>query len=563
MPSKPRRLFKFNTATFLLGSSMFATGATGLVLEYIQGTVGSYILGNSIEQYSIVIGLMLFMMGVAAKVQKYFSDALLIEKFILIEIFLAIIGGYAPVATYWAYGFMEHFLLVQYFFIMSIGFLIGLEIPVVLRINERYAEKLSLNIEKILSADYIGSLAGALLWVYVLLKKFPITESSFILASVNFAIAIITYSYFRYKNLIAKRRFIIVLIIITAVSLVIGYSRNRDWNMKLEQKLYDDPIVFSRTTRYQHLVMTHNRLLKEYRFYINGNLQFSSLDEKRYHELLVHPALNLVPDRSRVLILGGGDGLALREVLKYTDVREVMLVDLDPEMTTFCANDAILRNLNNKAFDDARLIKIEAGGITPGDLKPIFSETGEIDKETRLPLSEKVAEVRIINIDADRFLSRVRGKWDVIIIDLPDPSSVELVKLYSRSFYSKAERVLADHGLITVQATSPYHAKESFLCIKRTLEAAHLNTIPYHENVPSFGDWGWLLAWKEKRVNKDIKSRINNMSFSVPTSYLSPQGFERATVFGKGLLESGNRDVNTLMYPVLLNYYLKDSWLTE
>jgi len=558
-----KNLFEFNTPTFLLGSCMFATGATGLVLEYIQATVGTYILGNSIEQYSIVIGLMLFMMGIAAKVQKYFTDELLFEKFILIEISLAIIGGYAPIATYWSYGIMENFKLVQYFFIMSIGFLIGLEIPVIMRINARYSKKLSLNIERIFSADYIGCLFGSLLWVYVLLKKFPLTEISFILAGVNFGIAVVTYIYFRRQGLVSKKTFISALMFITAISLFIGYHYNRDWNIKLEQKLYDDPIIFSKTTRYQHIIMTHNKALEEYRFYINGNLQFSSHDEERYHELLVHPVMSLVPDHKRILILGGGDGMALREILKYPGVEDVLLIDLDPEITKLCANNSILSNLNKGAFNDARVTAITSDGTTPGDHQSIFQETGEINKKTRLHETEKVASVRIINIDADKFLSNVKGKWNAVFIDLPDPSSVELTKLYSKEFYLKVRSVLAEKGMISVQSTSPYHAKESYLCIKRTLEAAGFQTMPYHENVPSFGDWGWLLCWKDTLSKKNVTNNIKNISITVPTRYITPDVFKRTLIFGKKELDPQNTQINTLMYPILLNYYLKESWLAD
>ncbi len=556
-------MFRFNPATFLLGSSMFATGATGLVLEYIQGAMGAYLLGNSIEQYSIVIGLMLFMMGVAAKVQKYFKDQRLIEKFILIEIFLALIGGYAPIATYWAYGVMTHFILAQYFFVMSIGFLIGLEIPVVMRINAQYAEKLSLNIESVFAADYIGSLVGALLWVFVLLRKFPLTESGFIMSGVNFTIAVTTYAYFRHRGFIINKNLISTLIIITAVALFMGFHYNRSWVIRLEQKLYDDPIVFSKTTAYQHLVMTRDRPLDEYRFYINGNLQFSSMDEQRYHELLVHPAMNLAQNRRRVLILGGGDGLALREVLKYGDVDDILLVDMDPEMTKLGASHPVFRKLNRDAFDDARVVSMIAAGLTWGDPQPVFQETGKKDNKTGLPQTEKIASVRIINIDADRFLSKVKGKWNIVIIDLPDPSSIELVKLYSTVFYMKLRRVLTDTGVIALQATSPYHARESYLCIKRTLEAARLHAIPFHENVPSFGEWGWFLVWKDSVPPAKIDAKITRMQIKVPTRYLTDEVFQSALVFGKNELHSSHTDVNTLMFPVLLNYYLKDSWLAD
>jgi len=554
---------RFNPATFLLGSSMFATGATGLVMEYIQGAMGAYLLGNSIEQYSIVIGLMLFMMGVAARVQKHFSDKRLIEKFILIEIFLAAIGGYAPIATYWAYGVMTNFILIQYFFIMSVGFLIGLEIPVVMRINAQYAERLSLNIESVFSADYIGSLAGALLWVFVLLRKFPLTESGFIMAGVNFTIAVATYTYFRRRGFIINKHLISALIIITAAALLVGFRHNRNWVEILEQKLYDDPIILSKTTAYQHLVMTHARKPDEYRFYINGNLQFSSMDEHRYHELLVHPAMSLAQNRRRVLILGGGDGLALREVLKYDDVDDILLVDLDPEMTQLGTKHPVFRQLNHNAFEDARAATMTATGLTPGASRPVFQETGKINATSKRPQTEQIATVRIMNIDADRFLSKVNGKWNIIIIDLPDPSSIELVKLYSTAFYMKLRHVLAETGLIAVQATSPYHARESFLCIQRTLEASRLHTLPYHTNIPSFGEWGWLLAWKESIAPAKIEAATAKMQINVPTRYITARVFQSALVFGKNALHSSHTDVNTLMFPVLLDYYLKESWLAD
>ncbi|MEA3514333.1 MAG: polyamine aminopropyltransferase [Nanoarchaeota archaeon] len=566
---KDRMMFrwsiKFNWASFLLISCMFATGACGLVLEFIQSTVGTYIFGNSIEQYSITMGLMLFMMGVAAKLQKYFSDRNLIEIFIGIEILLAIIGGYSPIATYWAYGIMEaHVKLVQYFFIMSLGLLIGLEIPVVMRINEKYYKKLSLNIEKVFSADYIGALLGTFLWVYYLLRRFPLTEISFILAGVNFGVAVVTAIYFIHKNMIAKKLTIIILMIFTAISLFIGYNHNRNWNKLLEQHLYDDPIVFSTTTKYQHLVMTHSRAIDEYRFFINSNLQFCSTDEERYHEPLVHPVMNLVSSHKRVLILGGGDGMALREVLKYPDVEEVLLVDLDPAMTQFCSQNPILRKLNQNSFKDARVVTMIGHGITTDGSKPIYMETGIIskDKEKQNKV-EKIADVAILNLDADKFLSEVRGKWNVIIIDFPDPSGIELAKLYSKEFYLKLRRILAEHGMIVVQSTSPYYARESYLCIMRTMEDAGFNTLPFHENVPSFGDWGWFIAWKNNFSKNAVVRQIEELDFNVSTKYLTPDVFRRALVFGKNELVSKYNEVNTLMYPILLHYYLKESWLTD
>ena len=168
-----------------------------------------------------------------------------------------------------------------------------------------------------------------------------------------------------------------------------------------------------------------------------------------------------------------------------------------------------------------------------------------------------------MNVDADLFLSKVRGRWNVVLVDLPDPGSIELVKLYSRSFYQKIRNVLSERGVVAIQATSPYHARESFLCIQRTLEAAGLSTIPYHENVPSFGEWGWLLAWRNQVAVETVQRRIENMVIKAPTRYLTPDLFRSTLVFGKDDLYSSNTDVNTLMFPVLLNYYLNESWLAD
>ena len=555
---------KLSFATFFLAISMLATGASGLVTEYVLSTVSTYILGSSIEQFSITIALMLFMMGVASWLQKFFSDNNLIRSFIVIEILLAIIGSYAPIAMYASYGFMEnHFMLVQYSLILSIGFLIGFEIPLILRINESFSKTLRANVAVVSAADYVGSFIGAWVWVKVLLKHFPLTEISFLLAMLNFGVAVITCIYFMKHGLIKNKIIPIIMFVLVIAVLLFGYKSNRDWNFKTEQRLYEDKIVFTHTTKYQHLVMTNNSFINEYRFYINGNLQFSSLDEKIYHEQLVHPVMELAAARENVLILGGGDGLALREVLKYDDVEQVVLVDLDPEMVAFCSRNEILKKLNNDSFSSARVKAVKSAGVISDSLfKDIYQETGRV--VNKRPVTEKVARVNVFNIDADKYMDGQKKKWDVIIVDLPDPNSVELSKLYSSSFYKKLNLALSVDGLISIQSTSPYHAREAYLCIGRTLDYAGFNILPYHDNVPSFGDWGWYLAGKRHITKEFLLQKINDMdTFSVETTYLTPEQFRASLVFGKKSLESKYKDVSTLMYPVILEHYINDSWKVE
>ena len=176
-------------------------------------------------------------------------------------------------------------------------------------------------------------------------------------------------------------------------------------------------------------------------------------------------------------------------------------------------------------------------------------------------ITEEVAAVKVMNIDADKFVGETDEKWNVIFVDMPDPSSIDLTKLYSKEFYLKLNRILAENGVIVIQSTSPYHAKEAYLNIKRTVEAARFNTVPYHDNVPSFGDWGWILAWKNNRGSvSTMKNRIESIdSFEVETKYLTPEVFKKALVFGKGMLDSKFDDISTLMEPTILERYLK-SW---
>ena len=241
-----------------------------------------------------------------------------------------------------------------------------------------------------------------------------------------------------------------------------------------EQHYYGDPVVYERHTPYQRLVIT--RWKDDTRLYLNGNLQFSSRDEARYHEALVLPAMQMARSPARVLILGGGDGLAAREVLKYPQVQDITLVDLDAEMTRTFASSATLTALNDGALNHPKL--------------------------------------RVINADAAQWLEENRGEYDVIIIDLPDPSNFSLGKLYSVPMYRLVARHLAPDGYLIVQSTSPYFAPNAYWSVVATLEAANLYTAPYHVYVPSFGEWGYVLA-----------ARADNFPvprpFDVPTRYLN------------------------------------------
>src|SRR5207237_1635403 len=193
-----------------------------------------------------------------------------------------------------------------------------------------------------------------------------------------------------------------------------------------------------------------------FHLFLNGNLQFSSADEYRYHEALVHPALASVAAPRNVLILGGGDGLALREVLKYRSVEHVTLVDLDPKMTGLSTAFPALADLNAHSFHDRR--------------------------------------VRVVNADAMIWIEAARDRFDAAIVDFPDPNSFALGKLYTTRFYRLLRERLAPEAAVSVQCTSPLFARRSYWCVIRTMEAAGFVVRPYQTTVPSFGVWGFALA---------------------------------------------------------------------
>jgi len=549
----------------LLAFSMFSTGASGLVNEYVLATITTYILGNSIEQFSIVIASMMLMMGVSGLVQSKMSDKNLIHKFMAVEVLMALLGSFAPLAIYGAYAYMEdNFLFVHYFFVLTLGFLIGFEIPIVMRIIEQNKISLKSNLTIVYAMDYIGAFIGAIIWVKILLKQFPLTEISFIVAGFNFAIALITILYFIHKKVMPQKLVPISVAAITVIILIVGVVNNRDLSNLFEQRFYDDPIVYKKTTKYQHLVITQNKRNDDVRLYINGNTQFSSLDEERYHDFLVHPVMALSNNPKHILVLGGGDGLALREILKYKSIESVTLVDLDPGMIEIAKTNKYLKKLNHNAFEDSRINSVAPNGIEDVSVKGVYLST-DAKAANGKDEQEWVGMVNVYTLDADRFITdQLENKWDVVIIDFPDPSSVELSKLYSKQFYLKLRRSLAPEAFIAIQSTSPYHAKEAYLSIGYTLESAGYSILPYRQNIPSFGDWGFYLAWDHPLEPSAAKDKLAlTKTFKVDTGFITPELMMASFAFGKGELTSKSHCINTIMMPCLLTQYTDYSWQIE
>lgn len=431
--------------------SVFVVAACGLAYELVAGALASYLLGDSVTQFSTVIGAYLFAMGIGSWLSKYVTRDL-VGRFVQVEIAVGLLGGFAAVGLFLAFaGNVGPFRVLLYALVLAIGILVGLEIPLVMRILRREVAFREL-VSRVLSFDYLGALAVSLLFPLVLAPRLGLMRTGLVFGLANAAVAIWALHLFR--DTLRGRRLLHAAAWSSVALLGAGLAGAGHLTEAAESWIYADDVVHAESSPYQRIVITRWR--DDIRLYLNQNLQFASRDEYRYHEALVHPGLAAAPRPKRVLVLGGGDGLAVREILKYPQVEAVTLVDLDPAMTRLFATAPLLTGLNGNALNDPR--------------------------------------VRVINADAARWLEESEASFDFVVVDFPDPSSYAIGKLYSTGFYRLLQKRLTPHARVVVQATSPYYARTSFWTVVATLEAVGWEVAPYHAHVPSFGEWGFILA---------------------------------------------------------------------
>jgi spermidine synthase len=437
----------------LLLASVFTIATCGLIYELIASTLASYLLGDSVTQFSTVIGVYLFAMGIGSWLSKFVVRNL-IAVFIKTEFLIAFFGGSSAALLFASFGYVSSFRVLLYGLILLIGTMVGLEIPLLLRILKDRLEFRDL-VSKVFTFDYIGALLASLLFPLLLVPHLGLVRSSFLFGMLNAAVGLIAL--WALRDQVPRASWLRNTGVAVLLALTGGFAASGQLTAWSEKSAYTDPVIFSKSTPYQRLVLTRDT--GDLRLYLNGNLQFSSRDEYRYHEALVHPTLARLPRARRVLVLGGGDGLAVREALRYPQLTQITLVDLDPEMTRLFSSQEMLTRLNANALRDPR--------------------------------------VRIVNADAFTWLRECRENFDAIIADFPDPSNFSLGKLYSTAFFESVRAVLAPGGAFVAQCTSPYVARKSFWCVDETLHAAGFRTEPYHCHVPSFGEWGFILATRE------------------------------------------------------------------
>jgi spermidine synthase len=448
--------------TLPLFFSIFVIATCGLIYELIAGTLATYLLGDSVTQFSTVIGVYLFAMGIGSFLSKYIERHL-VSFFVQIEVLIGLIGGCSAAVLFILFHHLSSFRIFLYLLVLLIGILIGLEIPLLIRILK---DELDLKevVAKVMTFDYIGALVASILFPLLLAPRLGLIRTCFLFGIFNILVALWTLSLFRNRTPWAT--YLRTKAMVILIGLVFGFIYSDRLTRLSEEALYTDRILYARSSPYQRIVLA--RWGQDLRLYLNGHLQFSSGDEYRYHEALIHPALQALDQPRKALVLGGGDGLAVREILKYPTVESITLVDLDPEMTALFSRNELLRRLNQNAFASAK--------------------------------------VKIINADAFIWLKESREQFDFIAVDFPDPTNYSLGKLYTTAFYRQIKRALTLNGAAVIQSTSPLFARKSFWCIDQTLREVGFRTSPYHAYVPSFGEWGFIIA--------------THGTYSVPTRFL-------------------------------------------
>ena len=437
--------------------AVFVAGLCSIIYELLIATTVTYFDGDSVRAFSLTIGLYMAALGAGAFLSKYIRTNLL-KALVMAETALGLLGGFAVPLLYAAFGYTDDLFVPAWIGLtVAVGLLIGLEVPLLTRLLQRY-DSLRVSIAHVLSLDYGGALLATVAFPILLLPFLGTFRVGLVFGLINMSIGLLLLWQFPKRigrqSTVLFRALSIVIALAIGLGLVLANDVLKAWN----GSVYDGRTVYAKRTRFQQIVLTTYR--GDLRLYLNGNLQFSSRDEHRYHEPLVHIPLAALRTRTQrpanVLVLGGGDGMAVRELLKYERVRSVTLVDLDPAIVRLARQNPHLKRLNGGSLSERR--------------------------------------VRVVSGDAFKFLKARSRLYDVIIADLPDPSTGALARLYSVGFYRLIKLNLAPDGVFATQATSPYSARRAFWTINATVSAVFRHARPYHTQVPSFGEWGFVLA---------------------------------------------------------------------
>ena len=501
-------------------AAVFICAASGLVYELALVALGSFLIGDAVHQAAIVMSTFVFSMGIGSLAAKRLARFPIVS-FAVIELALAVIGGLSVMGLYASFAWLDLYQPALVAVAATIGALIGAEIPILMALVQRIrAQDAADAAAELFAADYVGALLGGLAFPFILLPIFGQIQGAMVAGAVN-AVAAAVVSLWLFRREVTRARLAALIAAFAAVAALLTLAAvfADPIEISARQALFDDPIVEAVQSPYQEIVLTDAAATPggraDLRLFLNGDLQFSSADEHRYHETLVHPAM--AGTRDRVLILGGGDGLAAREVLRYDDTAHITEVELDPAVISL-------------ATTDDRLVALNAGSLSD-------------------------PRVEVITADAFAWLRSYTGeRYDVIIVDMPDPDTPATAKLYSVEFYGLIRQALNEGGRIVVQAGSPYFATDAFWAINATVEAAGFSTQPYHVDVPSFGDWGFVYAHTDDATpTLELDDTVAD-----ELEFLDRAVLSASTVFGKDRA-AGDVEPSTLIDPTILTY-ARNGW---
>jgi spermidine synthase len=495
-------------------------GLCSLMYELLISTTSSYLLGDSVKQFSLTIGVYMAAMGLGSFISKYINENLL-HWFVITEIFLGVVGGISVPLLYLSFNYLsiEEFQILMLLLTLFIGIFTGLEIPILVRFLRSFFP-LKENIAYVLGLDYIGALVATLLFPFLLLPFLGTFKTALLFGIVNLFMGGIIYVVFVRKFKLMRIPFIELSLGASIFSLVCILIFSSKLLAQWEDLIFEHKVIYSKESQYQNLVLTKNR--SDLRLYINNIIQFSSIDEYRYHEALAHVPLCFARQKNRVLILGGGEGLLAREVLKHKQVAHLDIVDLDPEVLALASNQYDLVKLNENAIQNPK--------------------------------------VRLVTNDAMQYLMLNQEPYDIILADLPDPSDEALSRLYSKSFFKLIEKNLGRDGIFVTQATSVYHTRYAFWCIYQTLlESPFESIIPYHTYIPAFGDWGFVLASKSSIFADHWDMCVDS------TRFMSSHQWEKMKHFEKDIQKPADIKASNIDDALLLRYFLKEwsKWSKE
>lgn len=522
----PKRVCLSRHQRRLLLIATAVSSSCGLAVELLLGTLTSYLVGNQALAYGVAVGGFLAAMGIGAYLSRFIAvgdsasqansgtpnrDRLLQEQrqllltFVQVELWIAPLSALLPLGLFALFVIDGPLWIGLFLVTLLLGILAGLETPLLTRLLEQ-DEGVRDALAGVLALDYVGALVGSLAFPVILLPTVGLFPSAVLIGAMPALMVFVLGRSFPKLRRWGRVGLLLAALLCGFAPLTIPLSD------RLENTLYNAPVITRIQSPYQRIVLTREG--SDVRMFLEGDLQFSTLDEYRYHEGLVHPAMSANGTPKKVLIMGAGDGLALREVLKWPAVERVLLIDLDAAVTRLARRHPFLAAANNHAFDDPRV------------------------------------EVK----HADAFLTApaLPETFDVIIADFPDPDHEALAKLYAQGFYQRLLPRLNPDGIFVTQASSPFFAPRAFACVAATLQSVGLSVHPYVVDVPSFGPWGFVLASRSQL-------QADKLSLSVPTRFLT-QPLLRQLFQLPGDVELGNVDINRLSDPVIVRYQADPRW---